>query len=57
METLKQAGVGAIYLGAESTPFQLKNSQDATVGDVAETSVYLNDNGTAGTIQEVNYLA
>jgi len=57
METLKQAGVGAIYLGAESTPFQLKNSKDTTVGDVAETSVYLNDNGTAGTIQEVNYLA
>lgn len=54
---LGQAGVGAIYLGNVSTDFTLKNTQNQTDGQVRSTGVYLNEDGTAGTIQKVDLSA
>jgi hypothetical protein len=54
LETLKQAGVGAIYLGSQQTPFSLKNADNALLGQVKSSGVFLAENGSAGTVQQVD---
>lgn len=50
---LGQQGVGAIYLGNVSTQFDFK-SGDTTEGKIQRTGIFLNENGSAGTIQHVD---
>jgi len=51
---LGQRGVGAIYLGNVYTDFSLKNSNNNTNGQIKKTGIYLNENGSAGTMQHVD---
>ena len=46
--------VAAIYLGSASTPFELKDGANRELGAVRATGVYLGENGTAGTVQQVD---
>lgn len=49
--------VGAIYLGHVSTPFQLKNEDNKSLGEVASSGVYLGEHGSVGTVQQINFTA
>jgi hypothetical protein len=51
---LGQKGVGAIYLGNVSTSFALKGADNQTNGQLQRTGIYLNENGSAGTIQHID---
>lgn len=52
---LKEAGVGAIFLGSADTKFSLNNVEtNATNAIIQKTGVYLRENGTAGTVQHVD---
>ncbi len=51
---LGQKGVGAIYLGNVETDFGLKNSGNEALGEIKKTGIYLNENGSAGTIQHID---
>lgn len=51
---LGEKGVGAIYLGNVSTAFDMKNSDNQTLGSIARTGIYLKEDGGAGTIQHVD---
>jgi len=51
---LKASGVGALYLSKVSTPFELKTSANDSLGTVRSTGVYLNENGSVGTLQQVD---
>lgn len=51
---LGQTGVGAIYLGSASTKFSLTDGLDGLNGQLKESGIYLNENGTVGTIQELD---
>lgn len=52
---LKEAGVGAIYLGNASTEFSLKSDETkATNGIIRKTGIYLKESGEASTIQHVD---
>lgn len=52
----KERGMGAIYLGNVDTEFNLTDSFDnALKGAVRRSGVYLNEDGTAGTIQHVDF--
>jgi hypothetical protein len=51
---LKESNVGAIYLKSAFTPFDLKNSDNETDGEVRSTGVYLQESGQAGTVQHVD---
>jgi hypothetical protein len=51
---LGQKGIGAIYLGNVGTQFDLKDQQNNRQGRISKTGVFLNENGTAGTIQHVD---
>ncbi len=54
LTALPQAGVGAIYLGKATTPFDLKDEQNQMQGQVRTSGVYLREDGTAGTVQQVD---
>jgi len=45
--------VGAIYLGHINTPFELQQNQQ-TLGDIASSGIYINENGTTGFIQQID---
>ena len=51
---LGQTGVGAIYLGAVNTDFSLKNAVNDTHGQLRSTSLFLREDGSAGSIQQVD---
>ncbi|MBU0720148.1 hypothetical protein KJ877_02275 [bacterium] len=52
--TLKEKGIGALYLQSSSTPFELQNRQKDSVAQMRESSIYLRENGGAGTLQEID---
>lgn len=53
--SLKEAGVGAIYLGRSETEFALKDSvSNKTNGVIRSSGIYLKENGGAGTIQQID---
>lgn len=54
LSTLAQKKVGAIYLGNVSTPFDIKNGQNRLDGQVKSSGVYLNEDGGAGTVQQID---
>jgi len=57
LASLRQRGIGAIYLGRERTPFALKDAQNNLQGESVASGVYLREDGTAGSIQQVNLVA
>lgn len=48
------AGVGAIYLGRVETPFELNNAANEQQGAVRSTGLYLREDGTPGTVQQID---
>ncbi len=53
--SLKEAGVGAIYLGSADTEFALKDgTTNETNAVIRKTGVYLKESGEVGTIQHVD---
>ena len=52
--TLKEAGVGAIYLDSRSTPFSFRNEENATNAVARRTGMFLYENGGVGTIQQLD---
>lgn len=57
MQTLLDAGVGAVYLGRVETQFSVRGEGNAELGEVVSTGVYLKEDGQAGTVQQVNLTA
>lgn len=54
LATLRQANVGALSLGRVETPFDLKDSGNALQGQIRSTGVFLQEDGKAGTMQQVD---
>lgn len=54
LQSLNEVGVGAISLKHVSTPFDLKTSANQTLGTVRSSGVYLNENGEANVIQQID---
>lgn len=54
LQSLADAGIGAIYLDHVETPFELNDPQtNASRGAVLETGVYLSEAGEVGSVQEL----
>jgi hypothetical protein len=56
LNTAKAHGVGAVYLGRAETPFELKDSTNQDLGAVRSSSIYLGENGSAGTVQQIDLM-
>ena len=54
---LRSANVGAIYLGAASTPFENRGSDGTLLGQTAATGVFLSEDGQVGTVQQVDLVS
>jgi hypothetical protein len=51
---LREHGVGALYLGSSETPFSLKDDDNRLLGQVRASGIYLNEDGSAGTLQQID---
>lgn len=51
---LAEMGIGAIGLAQTATPFSLKTNENELLGQVRSSGVYLNENGTAGSVQQID---
>lgn len=54
LQSLTEAGVGAIYLGHVATPFSIKNEQNDLLGQIRSTGVFLNEDGSSGSINQID---
>ena len=54
LRSLRELNIGAIYTSGRSTPFEVKNAQNETEAAIRQTGVYLREDGSAGTIQQVD---
>ncbi|MEH6825976.1 MAG: hypothetical protein V7629_18945, partial [Motiliproteus sp.] len=54
LESLLDRNIGAIYLGATETPFELKDNQNLTQGRVRQSGMYLEEDGGVGSMQQID---
>jgi hypothetical protein len=51
---LGDKNIGAIFLGHVSSPFQLKDENNNSLGEIANSGIYLKETGEVGVVQELN---
>ncbi len=54
LKGLKESGIGAINTGNLSTGFDHRGNENELTGQTVRTGIYLMENGTAGTIQQLD---
>lgn len=54
LSTLRDKGVGALYLGSVETPFALTDSENRMLAQIRASGVYLREDGRAGSLQQVD---
>ncbi len=52
---LGELGIGALYLGYTANPFEIKNSDNETLGRIQANGLYLNENGTSGLMTQIDF--
>lgn len=57
IKPLKEAGVGAIGLASVASPFALKDGQNNTLGQIRRSGIYLGEDGSVGTVQQIDLAA
>ncbi len=54
LSSLADKGIGALYLSPVSSEFAVKNSQNDLQGQVRSSSLYVNENGSVGAVQQLD---
>lgn len=54
LTSLTEAGVGALFLGNVATPFSLRGGADTELGVMRASGVYLGEDGTVGSISQID---
>lgn len=54
LNSLTDGGVGAIYLNAIDTSFDLHNDDNEVRGQVKQSGIYLTDSGQSGVVQQID---
>ncbi|MBI2276198.1 MAG: VCBS repeat-containing protein [Dechloromonas sp.] len=57
LQSLAAAGVGAIALSSINTPFDLKTNDNELLGQIRSSGIFLQEDGAAGTIQQIDLTA
>ncbi len=57
LTSLAEKNVGAIYLQSVSTPFTYKNEAQETQAKTSASSVFLQEDGRVGTVQQLDFVA
>jgi hypothetical protein len=54
LQTLAEAGIGALYLGRVAAPFSVRDAANDTLGLMRASSIYVREDGSAGSISQVD---
>ena len=54
LSSLRDKGVGALYLGSTETPFSITNSDNRVLAQIRASGIYLREDGAAGSLQQVD---
>ena len=54
LNTLREAGVGALYLGSVETPFDMTDQENRLLAHIRASGVYLTENGKVGSLQQMD---
>jgi len=54
LSTLRDKGVGALYLGMTETPFRLTDSENLMLAQIRASGIYLREDGSAGSLQQLD---
>ncbi len=54
LKSLLQKNVGAIYLNSINSPFELKSRENQLLGETIRTGIFLNENESVGTVQQLD---
>ena len=54
LSPLRDKGVGAIYLGSAQSPFALTDSDNGKLGYIRASGIYLGEDGSVGSVQQVD---
>ena len=54
--TLASTGIGALSLNAVASPFELRDSRNQALGAVRATALYLREDGSTGSVQQVDWV-
>ena len=57
LQSLENANVGAISLARVATPFDIKNDANELLGQIRSSGIFLQEDGVAGTIQQIDLSA
>lgn len=57
LQSLADAGVGAIALARIATPFSVKTGANELLGQIRSSGIFLQEDGTTGTIQQIDLTA
>jgi hypothetical protein len=53
--SLKERNVGAIFLGQQTTPFEMKNAANQLQGAVRASGIYVKEDGSGvGAVQQID---
>lgn len=52
--SLGEMGIGAIYLNHIDTPFSIKDENNQLLGQVRDTGLFIREDGTVGTMQQID---
>lgn len=52
---LGEVGIGAIYLGANDSPYTYKDENNESLGKLRQSSVFLYESGQAGTLSQIDF--
>jgi len=51
---LGEKGIGAIYMGNIDTPFDIKDNENALMGHIKKSGIFIGENGSPGIIQHID---
>lgn len=54
LASLQKKQVGALFLGKQATPFELRDGANQSLGAVRASGIFLAENGAAGTLQQID---
>ncbi|MBS1160423.1 MAG: hypothetical protein H6R15_2842 [Proteobacteria bacterium] len=57
LQTLAGAGIGALALSHTSTPFAIKTNANQLLGEIRSSGIFLQEDGSTGTIQQIDLTA
>lgn len=57
LSALSELGIGAIALARVATPFEIKSANNESFGEVRSSGIFLQEDGTAGTMQQIDLTA